>query len=49
MPPNHLSMRAATISLFLYKISYFLFEILSKYTHKPIDCNMFSKQILGAN
>ena len=49
MPQNHLSMRAAIISLCLYKSGYFLFEILSNYTLKHIDCNMFSKQISGAN
>ena len=42
MPPNHLSMCAAILSLFLYTNSYFLFKI-------RIDCNMFSKHISGAN
>ena len=39
MSPNHLSMRAALLSLFLYKNKYILFKILSKYTVKRSDCN----------
>ena len=49
MPPNDLSMRAAIISFFLYKNIYVLFKILLKYTLKRIDCNTFSKPILGAS
>ena len=51
MLPNHSSMRAAIMSLFLYKkkTTFFLIKTLSKYTLQRINCNMFSKIIRVVN